>query len=69
MKTKNLEVVREKAATLKDETKKTENKLNNMNKRNINHVLADQNGQDIVAQSQQLKQLKNEVNENHRIIH
>ena len=69
MKTKNLEVVKEKAATLKDETKKTENKLNNMNKRNINHVLADQNGQDIVAQSQQLKQLKNEVNENHRIIH
>ena len=69
MKTKNLEVVREKAATLKDETKKTENKLNNMNKRNINHVLADQNGQDIVAQSQQLKQFKNEVNENHRIIH
>ena len=69
MKTKNLEVVRDKAATLKDETKKTENKLNNMNKRNINHVLADQNGQDIVAQSQQLKQFKNEVNENHRIIH
>ena len=69
MKQKELQIIKTEAATLHHDARKAENKLNVMNRRGVNEVMAEQNNQDIVIQSQQLKQLKNEVNENTRIIH
>lgn len=49
MKTKSLESIRNEATTLHGAARKTENKLNMMNRRNVNQILADQNAYDIIA--------------------